>query len=327
MPRDGKTRKTRQKGEAAHFARLPLNSVRVFEAVATHGSFTAAGDALHVTTAAVSMQIKSLEDYLQVRLFRRSARKVQLTAEGEALLPFVRRGLDELELGFRTVKSGRSSGALVVSLLASYLQTWMLPRIDTFHAACPKIDLQFRTSTAIVDFAREDVHVAIRFGRGAWPRVHAEKILDEWLVPVCAPALFERYGPLPAGSTGDYPLLHSTTETWSFWLDDRFSGKIGDDFWPDVGTAFDDSATVVHAAEQGRGLALARWSLAAALIASGRLVRPNENALPFGFSYYFVCPESYLSLAKVAKFREWLLAEAARSPKPLEEARLRAGAK
>jgi LysR family glycine cleavage system transcriptional activator len=296
-----------------------LNSVRVFEAVAARGSFSAAADALHVTTAAVSMQIKSLEDYLQVRLFQRSARNVQLTAEGQSLLPFVRRGLDELELGFRTVKLGRSSGALVVSLLASYLQRWLLPRIGAFRAAFPKIDLQFRTSTAIVDFAREDVHVAIRFGRGTWPGVHAEKLLDEWLVPVCAPTLRERHGPLhDTGGTGDYPLLHSATEPWSFWLSKSVATTVGEELWPDVGTAFDDSATVLHAAEQGQGLALTRWSLAAASIASGRLVVPHERTLPFAFGYYFVCPEAYLSLAKVTKFREWLMAEAARSPKPTE---------
>jgi LysR family glycine cleavage system transcriptional activator len=265
------------------------------------------------------MQIKSLEDYLQVRLFKRSARDVQLTAEGQSLLPFVRRGLDELELGFRTVKLGRSSGALVVSLVPSYLQRWLLPRIGVFRAACPNIDLQFRASAEIVDFAREDVHVAIRFGRGTWPGVHAEPLLDEWLVPVCAPELRKRHGPLrDPGSTGDYPLLHSSTEPWSFWLEQRSGPNVGEDIWPAVGTAFDDSATVLHAAEQGQGLALTRWSLAAASIASGRLVMPYDRALPFAFSYYFVCPEAYLSLAKVAKFREWLMAEAARSPKPGE---------
>ena len=311
--------KVPKKSELAHFARLPLNAVRVFEAVATHGSFSAAADALNVTTAAVSMQIKSLEDYLQVQLFRRGARVVQLTAEGQSLLPFVRRGLDELELGFRTVKLGRSSGAIVVSLLASFLQRWLLPRISTFHAANPNIDLQFRTSPTMVDFAREDVHVAIRFGRGTWPGVHAEKLLEEWLVPVCAPALRERHGVLrDTGSTGDYPLLHSSTEPWSFWLSSSFGPTVGEDFWPDVGTAFDDSATVLHAAEQGQGLALSRWSLAAAAVGTGRLVMPTTRALPFVFGYYFVCPESYLSLAKVVKFREWLMAEAACSPKPTE---------
>jgi LysR family glycine cleavage system transcriptional activator len=320
-PRPAKgARTTPQTNELAHFARLPLNAVRVFAAVATHGSFSAAAEALHVTTAAVSMQIKSLEDYLQARLFKRNARNVQLTAEGQSLLPFVRRGLDELELGFRTVKVGRSSGALVVSLIASYLQRWLLPRIGAFRTAHPKIDLQFRTSTEIVDFAREDVHVAIRFGRGTWPGVHAEKLLDEWLVPVCAPPLRQRHGPLrDPKSTGDYPLLHSSNEPWSFWLEQSSGTNVGEDVWPDVGTAFDDSATVLHAAEQGQGLALTRWSIAAASIASGRLVMPYERALPFAFNYHFVCPEAYLSLAKVAKFREWLMAEAARSPKPSTE--------
>ena len=312
-------RKGPQTNAPAHFSRLPLNAVRVFEAVATQGTFSGAAEALNVTTAAVSMQIKSLEDYLQVRLFRRSARNVQLTVEAQSLLPFVRRGLDELELGFRTVKSGRSSGALVVSLLASYLQRWLLPRIGAFRAAHPKIDLQFRTSTAIADFAREDVHVAVRFGRGGWPRVHAEKLLDEWLVPLCTPGLFEKHGLLRGpGDTGQYPLVHSSTEPWSFWLTGEDAGRAGTSVWPEVGTAFDDSVTVLHAAEQGQGLVLARWSLAAASIASGRLVMAYARAMPFAFNYYFVCPESYLALGKVAKFREWLMAEAAHSPRPPE---------
>ena len=167
-------RKSGQKESPARSARLPLNAVRVFEAVAARHSFRAAAEALHVTTAAVSMQIKSLEDYLQVELFRRGARAVRLTAEGQSLLPYVRRGLDELEQGFRTVKSGRG-GALVISLLASFLQKWLLGRLPAFQHAHPEVDLQIRTSMELVDFARDDVHVAIRYGRGSWPRVHAER--------------------------------------------------------------------------------------------------------------------------------------------------------
>ena len=195
-------KKSGQKESPARSARLPLNAVRVFEAVAARGSFRAAAEALHVTTAAVSMQIKSLEDYLQVELFRRGARAVHLTAEGQSLLPYVRRGLDELEQGFRTVKSGRG-GALVISLLASFLQKWLLERLPAFQHAHPEVDLQIRTSMELVDFARDDVHVAIRYGRGGWPRVHAEQIMDEWLVAVCTPALLKRYGRLPGvGGTG-----------------------------------------------------------------------------------------------------------------------------
>ncbi len=310
-------RKELKQIEPARAARLPLNAVRAFEAVAAYESFSAAAEALHVTTAAVSMAIKSLEDYLQVQLFRRSARKVHLTAEGQSLLPYVRRGLDELEQGFRTIKSGRSGGALVVSLLTSYLQKWLLPRISAFNTLQPGVDLQFRTSCDLVDFAHEDVHVAVRFGRGTWPRVHAEKILDEWLVPVCTPKLLKHHGPLRGiGDTGSYPLVHSASEPWSFWLSGDFGTGAGDDHWPDIGTAFDDSVTVLNAAEQGQGLALARWSLVAPAIASGHLALAYKHAMPFAYSYHFVCPEPYLALTKVAKFREWLISEAALAPRP-----------
>jgi LysR family glycine cleavage system transcriptional activator len=305
-------KRTRREKPSARSARLPLNAVRVFEAVAAERSFSAAAGSLHVTTAAVSMQIKSLEEYLQVRLFRRNRRDVQLTAEGESLLPYVRRGLDELELGFRAVKSARG-GALVISVLGSFLHRWFLPRLPAFRKTHPKIDLQVRASIALADFARDDVHVAIRFGGGGWPRVHAERLMDEWLVAVCTPELFQRYGRLRGpGDTGDYPLLHSSSEPWDLWL----TGNDDEEVWPATGTAFDDSVAVIHAAEQGQGLALVRWSLAADEIANGRVVLAHPQALRFARSYYFVCPESYLALPKVAAFREWLITVADASPKP-----------
>jgi len=304
----------RQRPSARAPARLPLNAVRVFEAVATQRSFSAAADALHVTTAAVSMQIKSLEQYLGVRLFRRNRRDVQLTAEGESLLPFVRSGLDEIELGFRAVKSARGS-ALAISVLSSFLQRWLLPRIPAVRKSHPKIDLQIRASPAMVDFARDDVHVAVRFGRGSWPRVHAEHLMDEWLVAVCAPELLKRHGRLGGpGDTRDYPLLHSSSEPWALWLTGNDEGA--EELWPVTGTAFDDSVAVLHAAEQGQGLALVRWSLAAADIETKRVVLAHPHPLRFSRSYYFVCPEAYLALPKVTAFREWLLAVAAASPTP-----------
>jgi len=292
-------------------ARLPLNAVRMFEAVAAHGSFTTAADALYVTTGAVSMQVKSLEDYLQVKLFRRGARRVELTTEGELLLPFVKRGLDELEQGFQVLKQARGGGTLVVSTIGSFLQKWLLPRMGAFTEAHPEIDLQVRTSPDLADFARDDVQVAIRIGRGNWPHLHVEKLLDDWLVPICSPALYARHGALrELGSTGTYPLLHSNSEPWSLWT----AGAQRADFvdhWPRTGTAFDDSASVIEAAEQGQGLALARWSIAGDAIASGRIVAAFATRVPFPRSYYFVCPEAYLGLAKVAKFRSWIIDTAA----------------
>lgn len=306
-------KKKRAAKVGARSARLPLNSVRVFEAVATQRSFSAAADALHVTTAAVSMQIKALEQYLQVRLFRRNRRDVELTAEGEWLLPYVRRGLDELELGFRAIKTARH-GTLVVSVLSSFLQKWLLPRLPEFREAHPDIDLQIRASPALADFARDDVHVAIRFGRGGWGHFHEEPLMDEWLVAVCAPSLFARHGRVRGpGDTGRYPLVHSSSEPWDLWLTGKDeSGEL----WPISGTAFDDSVAVVNAAEQGHGLALVRWSLAADALAKGHVVLAHPHALRFARSYHFVCPESYLDLPKVRALRDWLFGVARSSPKP-----------
>jgi LysR family glycine cleavage system transcriptional activator len=291
-----------------------LNAVRVFEAVAIERSFSAAAESLHVTTAAVSMQIKSLEQYVQAQLFHRNRGDVRLTAAGESLLPYVTRGLDELELGFRAVKSARGS-TLVISVLNSFLQRWLLPRLPALRDVHPKIDLQIRASTAMADFARDDVHVAIRFGRGGWPRVHAERLMDEWVVAVCSPKLLKRHGRLRGpGDTRDYPLLHSSSEPWEIWLTGKDEGK---ELWPVTGgTVFDDSVAVVDAAEQGQGLALVRWSLAADAIARGSVVLAHRQALQFASSYYFVCPASYLTVPKVTAFREWLIRVADSSPKP-----------
>jgi LysR family glycine cleavage system transcriptional activator len=157
--------------------------------------------------------------------------------------------------------------------------------------------------------------VAIRLGRGTWPHLHVEKLLEDWLVPVCAPALFAHHGTLRGrGDTGDYPLVHSSSEPWTLWTASSSTGDEPADLWPRSGTAFDDSASVVEAAEQGQGLALVRMSIAVDAIAAGRVVRAHPDSVRFGRSYYFVCPEAYLRLPKVAKFREWIFDAAAKWP-------------
>ena len=152
---------------------------------------------------------------------------------------------------------------------------------------------------------------AVRFGAGGWTGLHSEKVLDEWLVPVCAPALYERHGPVEnEADLARYRLLHSSTEPWSVWL----SGK-PNDRWPEAGLGFDDSTAIVRSAEAGAGLALARWSLVADEVRSGRLVIASRQRTPYGRRYYFVCPPRALTVRKVAAFRDWLRAQcAAQSP-------------
>jgi len=169
------------------YDRLPLNALRVFEAVATRLNFGEAAEALHVTPAAVSQQIKVLEDYLQTPLFRRSGRKVELTPEGAQLLPGVRRGLDELETTLQRLKRTRQSGTINMSVLSSFLQKWLTPRLADLRALHPEIELRIQSGPELVDFARTDFHAAVRLGTGRYPGLHVEKLMDDSLVAVAAP--------------------------------------------------------------------------------------------------------------------------------------------
>src|SRR6267154_2226638 len=211
-------RRVRKTEVARSFDRLPLNALRVFEAVAARLSFAAAADALHVTPAAVSMQIRTLEDYLRVPLFRRSGRTIALSAEGALLLPGVRCGLAELQQAMQQLRQGRSGGALNISTLASFLQKWLLPRLPQFHDRHPNIELSIHTSRTPVDFAQSDFHAALRMSSVPTPGLYNEKFLDEWFLPVCSRELLDRHGPLrtPA-DLKRYPLLRSSDESWSLW--------------------------------------------------------------------------------------------------------------
>ena len=287
------------------FDRLPLNSLRVFEAVATALSFSDAAESLSVTPAAVSMQIKSLEDYLQVTLFRRNARSIELTAEGESLLPSVRIALDELRRAVQRLKADRSAGPLNVSMLASFLQRWFVARLPGFSKACPDIDLRIHTGGELVDFTTSDFHVAIRYGKGVWPGLKATKLFDDWLLPVASPALLRKLGEVEcAKDLARYTLLHSDSEPWTLWTLEGAAENA------ERGVALDDSAAILSAAEHGQGLALARWSLVARDIETGRLVTVSRKWVPHTRGYFFVCPENYLTLPKVRSFRDWLLGEA-----------------
>jgi LysR family glycine cleavage system transcriptional activator len=295
-------RRTRKTEVARSFDRLPLNALRVFEAVAARLSFAEAAEALHVTPAAVSMQIRSLEDYLGVPLFRRSARAIALSAEGELLLPGVRRGLGELQQAMKQLRQHRSGGVLNVSTIASFLQKWLLPRLPHLYNRHPNIELSIHTSPLPVDFTDGNFHAALRMSRAPTPGLYNEKLIDEWFLPVCSPELFARHGLVrSAADLKRYPLLRSADESWSIW---RRPDAVAD--WRERGAAFDDSLTVLAAAEQGQGLALTRWALAAQDLENGRIVRASEQVLPCPSAYYFVCPESYLALPKLRQLLEWL---------------------
>lgn len=297
----------------AEQVKLPLNALRAFEAVAAHLSFTAAANTLDVTTAAISSHIKSLEEFLETPLFIRHSRSVRLTPQGARLLPGVQRGFGELSRAVEQLRQDRTSGLLNISLLGPFLQKWLLPRLGDFYQKYPDIDLRFNASRELIDFMQTDFHAAVRYGSGSWPELRADKMLDDWVFPVTSPALLERLGPITTlGDLNKYPLLHSASEPWTDWL--RRVG--GDTTRVERGPVLDDAVSVIAAAEQGHGLALARWTLVAGDLASGRLVRPSDQSVRQSNSYYFVAPAHNFELPKVTRFRDWLHEVCSQFPPP-----------
>jgi LysR family glycine cleavage system transcriptional activator len=265
------------------------------------------------------MQVQALEQHLGLPLFRRDGRSVEMTAEGVLMLPRVRDGLGMLQAAIDDARVVRGSGALRISTLHSFLLQWLLPRLPDFEARHPKISLLVETSNIPVDFNRSSVQAALRFGTGNWGGLYTEKILDEWLIPVCSPALFAKHGPVATHEDlKKYRLLHSSSEPWSGWHTGAPANAWPEGVWPaEQGNVFDDSTAIVRSAEAGAGLALARWSLVATEVAHGRLAVAARSATPYGKSYFFVCPPKLRTMAKVVAFRDWIVGQAALQATPV----------
>lgn len=298
--------------------RLPsLNALRAFEAAARHLSFSRAAEELHVTKAAVSHQVKALEEELGLPLFRRLNRALMLTDAGQALFPAITEALGIMSTAVAHLKKQDETGVLTVTTLDSVAAIWLVPRLGRFRRAHPDIDVRIATSDDSIDFARVNVDLAIRYGAGHWPGTHAERLMTEEIFPVCAPSLLEGGPPLKTPSDlANHTLLHDYgLETWERWLT-----AVGS---PDVdaerGPLYPHSNLVLQAAEQGDGVALARSALAEGALASGRLVKPFDVSLPAEYAYYLVCPPEHLKRPKVKAFRTWLIAEV---NEPAEESAL-----
>jgi LysR family glycine cleavage system transcriptional activator len=291
---------------------IPLNALRTFEAVASRLSFAKGAEALSVSPAAVSSQIRSLEQRLNQPLFHRHGRQITLTETGHKLLPGVQRGLAELRQAMQAVSQDRSEGVLNVSMMPTFLQKWLMPRLNEFYNAQPQIDLRINADNTQVNFDHSDFHAAIRFGTGKWPGVKAGKMLDDWILPVCSPRLLREIGPLNSvAELQQHDLLFVESEVWDAWF--RVLGERGrESRWP----LLNDSLSILMAAEQGQGIALSRWSLVARDIAAGRLVRPIDTVVRTDWSYYFVAPPHYYDLPKVAAFREWIMEHCERFERP-----------
>jgi LysR family glycine cleavage system transcriptional activator len=296
----------------------PLIAVRYFEAAARHLSFTKAAQELHVTHSAVSHQIKALEEWLGVPLFRRLNRSLMLTEAGQAYARPVRESLEKLGEASRALRSREQTGTLTVSVLPSFAAKFLVPRLGGFRRAHADIDVRISANERLVDFAREDVDVAIRYGRGNWPGLRVDRLVRENIFPVCSPQLLA--GPIALRVPADllqHTLMHESDwpeSMWGRWLAD--AGVKAEQLKPSL--SFNYSSLMIQAAIDGLGVALSQEALVRDDLASGRLVRPFNIDMPGDYAYYVVTPEAGAERPKVKAFREWLLAEIGASAVPAE---------
>lgn len=281
----------------------PLSALRAFESAARLESFSRAADEIHVTHGAVSHQVRALEAFLGVQLFARTGRRVTLTLDGLYFADRVRAALNligEAAASIGRVDRGRR---LRISVLPSFGARWLMPRVGRFMERHPGLDLSIDTTTRLADFTRDDVDVAIRFGKGGWPNVNAELFMPDEFFPVCSPSLNHGRLPKRPADLQRYPLLlASEGEYWAPWF--RVANL--DLPEPTQGTAFSDAALMLEAAIDGSGIALTRRSIAEADLANGRLVRLFDVALPSPWSYYLVWPKHAPDSPGRDALRAWL---------------------
>ncbi|MBC6441068.1 MAG: transcriptional regulator GcvA [Rhodospirillales bacterium] len=287
----------------------PLNALRAFEAAARHLSFTRAAKELNVTQAAVSHQVKALEERLAVRLFERHGRGLWLTEEGEIYLPFLRQAFDLIADGTDLIVSHDAHGPLSVTMLPTFAVRWFIPRLRDFQIKHPDIEVRMVTTERNVDFNREDVDCGIRYGTGSWPGLDSDKLFEDRFIAVCSPELLTRDPPLKSPEDlRHHTLLHEANdEDWRYWLSALHVKGIDGS----RGLFFDSSDLALEAAAAGLGIALGSRIIMQDDLDDGRLVMPFGDLTDENLSHWLVYPKGSARKPKVAAFRGWLLDEAA----------------
>ena len=288
-----------------------LNGLRAFEAAARHLSFTRAADELNVTQTAVSHLIRRLEEQLDIKLFVRRNRALELTREAQDYLPAVRTAFEDLRRATARLRRPERDGVLTVSTTASLAAKWLVTRVAGFQEANPGIEVRISTSSHLVDFQREEVDMAVRYGLGSWPGLRANWLMAEDIFPVCSPSLLTGDNPLRTPADLDHhTLLHASAsrEDWQLWLT---AAGLPASIAARRGLTFDQSFMTSQAAVEGLGVAMGRARLVEADIAAGLLVVPFDVVLPTDAGYYIVAPEATADAPKIALFRQWLIGSVA----------------
>ncbi len=285
----------------------PLNSLRAFEAAARHLNFTRAASELFVTQAAISHQVKALEEYLGHRLFERRPRNLTLTSQGAALLPVLVDAFDDISSAVTSLKVERVGAALNVRLAPSFAAKWLSPRLRQFWNKHPEIDLCLFHAHNPVDFEKEDIDLAVTYGRGDWSGVESTPIIKLDFFPVASPAWVANNPELKdPEQLLNAPLLHDASPyAWNEWL--RQAGVKGIN--NKRGTTIDDTNVLIQAAIDGQGVALGSTPFVQDHLESGRLVVVFDQVLMTDHAYHIVCPKRNLNRPEVRAFKDWLLAQ------------------
>ena len=290
----------------------PLNALRAFEAAARHLSFSKAAEELHVTPAAISQQIKSLEAFCGVKLFRRLTRALVLTDAAQLALPDLREGFDSLARAATKLQNRENDTLLTVSVPPQFGARWLVPRLGRFTAAHEEFELRIDASERLADFVRDNIDIAVRYGRGDYPGLTVRQLTREFSFPVCSPTLLQGARPLKQPQDlCHHTLLHARLQIdnialsdWRMWL--HAAGVSG--FDTERGPTFNSYGLVIQAAIEGQGVALVESSLVADDLKAGRLVRPfgAKMSRKTLFGYYLVYPPPNERLPKVRAFEDWI---------------------
>jgi LysR family glycine cleavage system transcriptional activator len=284
----------------------PLTALRAFDAAARHMSFAQAAAELNVTPAALSFQIKSLEDHLGAPLFRRLNRAVELTEAGRALAPNAQAGFAALGAGWRAARRAHDNSTLTVTAGPAFTAKWLAPRLFDFAQAHPEIELRFSASLKIIDFDVDEVDLAIRFGLGHDREVYSDPLIHEWMTPMMTPALAARF-PTP-DSLRDAPLIHDDSIAffkspgdWGAWCR---AAEL--DMDTNHGARFSQADHALDAAIAGAGVVLGRISLATQALDTGQLLAPFKIGLLTDAKFRFICPLGHETRPKIAAFHSWI---------------------
>jgi LysR family glycine cleavage system transcriptional activator len=291
----------------------PLNALRAFEAAARHLNFSRAADELSVTPGAVSQQIQNLEDYVGAALFKRTPKGLLLTDAAQTALPALREAFDRLAEAASLLTAAVDGRRLTLTAPPSFAAKWLVPRLGAFEQAHPQVDVWLSAAIELVDLAAGEVDVAIRYGAGRYPGLEVHRLFSETVIPVASPEHLAVQPLTTPADLANHILLHDgspdlddSCPDWSMWLAARGLKNVDGMRGP----RFNQSSLVIEAAVNGRGVALAKRTLAQADLEAGRLVAPLQIATAVDFAYYLVHPKAKGRLPQVKAFVGWIQAQA-----------------